>query len=337
MKLDIHLAPMEGVVDFNLRDVLTLAGGIDQCVTEFIRVTDKLLTPAVILKYAPELNMNCRTRAGTPMFLQFLGGQAGPLAENAAQAAELGALGIDLNFGCPAKTVNRHDGGASLLKTPERIFNIVSKVRAAVPASIPVTAKMRLGFEDPSHCFANAEAVSAAQASWVTIHCRTKTDGYRPPAFWEWIPQIKEKIQIPVIANGEIWTTEDFERCQNITGCDRFMIGRGLVANPFLARQIKTAWSKEQSDPQPTVDPRVHLTDPSTQQSSWNEISALLPGFFKACSENKSAYFAQARTKQWLKALSLRNQAANELFNQLKVITNPIEFRTKLESSTFLI
>lgn len=306
---------MEGVVDFILRDILTAVGGIDQCVTEFIRVTDKLITPPVIFRYAPELKMNCRTRTGTPMFLQFLGGHAGPLAENAAQAVELGAIGIDLNFGCPAKTVNRHDGGASLLKTPERIFKIVSAVRAAVPAEIPVTAKMRLGFDDHGQCFENAEAISAANANWVTIHCRTKTDGYKPPAYWEWIPKIKERIQIPVIANGEIWNTQDFHRCKEVTGCDRYMIGRGLVANPFLAKQIKQS-----------------LSEQALEIPSWPEIAQLLPGFFSACSLDKSPFFAQARTKQWLKALSLRNDPAKEIFEQLKILTRPHDFQSRLES-----
>jgi tRNA-dihydrouridine synthase C len=210
MSYELYLAPMEGVVDFILRDVLTGIGGIDQCVTEFIRVTDQLHSPAVIYRYAPELKMGSRTRAGTAMFLQYLGGQPGPMAENAARGAELGALGIDLNFGCPAKTVNRHDGGASLLKCPDRVFQIISAVRRAVPAHIPVTAKMRLGFDDPGACFENAMAVEAAGASWLTIHCRTKTDGYKPPAYWEWIPRIKEKVRLPIVANGEIWNVEDF-------------------------------------------------------------------------------------------------------------------------------
>jgi tRNA-dihydrouridine synthase C len=312
---ELHLAPMEGVVDFVLRDVLTDIGGIDHCVTEFIRVTDKLHSAPVIHRYAPELAMGSRTRSGTVLFLQFLGGQPGPMAENAAHAAELGALGIDLNFGCPAKTVNRHDGGASLLKTPERIFQIVKAVRAAVPASIPVTAKMRLGFEDPKVCIANAEAVQAGGAQWLTVHCRTKTDGYRPPAYWEWIPRIQEKISIPIVANGEIWTVQDFWNCAQATGSQKIMIGRGAVAQPFLFRQIKDSVSKHQ----PAL-------------KSWEQTRNLIPQFFKASADWKSPFFAQARTKQWLKALALQNQEAKPLFEELKVFTNPEQFRSRLEN-----
>ncbi len=118
----LFLAPMEGVTDFVMRDLLTRLGGIDQCVTEFLRVTDTLYPEKVFFENCPELKMGSRTRAGTSVFVQLLGGKADPLAQNALRAVELGALGIDLNFGCPAKTVNRHDGGASLLKSSNRIF-----------------------------------------------------------------------------------------------------------------------------------------------------------------------------------------------------------------------
>ncbi len=323
--MELHLAPMEGVVDFVLRDVLTGTGGIDQCLTEFIRVTDKLHSPPVIYRYAPELKMGSRTRHGTKMFLQYLGGQAQPLAENAAQGAELGALGIDLNFGCPAKTVNRHDGGASLLKTPDRIFTIVSAVRKAVPAHIPVTAKMRLGFDDPGQCFDNARAVEAAGAAWLTVHCRTKTDGYRPPAYWEWIPKIKEQVRLPIVANGEIWNVNDFWKCYETTGCNQIMIGRGGVAKPFLFRDIKRSIQDRKTQ-------SLSANSEAKAEAPWSETSKMLPLFFEACTLDKSPYFAQARTKQWLKSLALQNEQAKPLFDELKRYTNPNEFRTRLEN-----
>ncbi len=326
---------MEGVVDFVLRDVLTSIGGIDHCVTEFIRVTDKLHSAPVIHRYAPELAMGCRTRSGTPLFLQFLGGQPGPMAENAAHAAELGALGIDLNFGCPAKTVNRHDGGASLLKTPERIFKIVEAVRSAVPTHIPVTAKMRLGFDDPAVCIANAQAVEAAGAQWLTVHCRTKTDGYRPPAFWDWIPKIQESVAIPIVANGEIWTVNDFWNCARQTNCRKIMIGRGAVAQPYLFRQIKDSIAQSQIDSETDAEIDVETNSETNSEIDfqfWGKTRGLIPQFFQASADWKSPYFAQARTKQWLKALSLQNEEAKPLFDELKLLTNPDLFRTRLEN-----
>jgi len=309
----LYLAPMEGVVDWVLRDTLTSVGGIDQCVTEFLRVTTTVYPDHVFLKNCPELLTNSKTRAGTPIFLQLLGGDPSLMAANAAQAAKLGSLGIDLNFGCPAKTVNRHDGGASLLKTPERIYKIISEVRKAVPESIPVTAKMRLGFDDASICYENAAAAESAGAKWLTIHCRTKVDGYRPPAYWEWIPKIKEKVQIPIIANGEIWNNEDFLRCKEVTACDQFMIGRGALSDPFIFRKIKNDFS-------------IKTTD-------WEMIKTLLPGFFKACELQINEGFAIARMKQWLKSLSIRHPEAKELFEKIKTLHERQNFLKILENS----
>ncbi len=312
--MKLFLAPMEGVVDWVMRDTLTQIGGIDQCVTEFLRVTDKLHPESVFYKNCPELKTNSRTRAGTPVFVQLLGGQAEPLAWNAQRAVKLGALGVDLNFGCPAKTVNRHDGGAAILKSCDRVFTIVDTVRKAIPAEVPVTAKIRLGFDDPNACLDIAQAVEAANATWLTVHCRTKTDGYRPPAYWEWIPQIKERVKTRIIANGEIWNVQDFHRCVEVTGCEDFMIGRGVMSNPFIFKQI-----------------RQSLQNEPIQEMNWLAAKPLLPAFFEASTEYINDYFAVSRTKQWLRALSLKNQEAKMIFDEIKILKKPFEFKQNLE------
>lgn len=314
--MKLSLAPMEGVVDWVMRDTLTSLGGIDHCVTEFLRVTDKLYPDSVFYKNCPELKTGSRTRAGTPVFVQLLGGQAEPIAENAVRAVELGALGIDLNFGCPAKTVNRHDGGASILKSCDRVFTIVDTVRKAVPREVPVTAKIRLGFDDPTKCIEIAQAVEEAQANWLTVHCRTKTDGYKPPAYWEWIPKIKEKTKIPLVANGEIWNVHDFHRCVEVTGCDSYMIGRGVMSNPFIFKQIKQS-----------------LLQKDVEAVTWATTKPLLPRFFEASTVFINDDFAVSRTKQWLKALSLKNDEAKLLFEKIKVLTNASDFRKNLEEN----
>ena len=235
----IFLAPMEGVVDWAMRDVLTRLGGIDLCVTEFIRVTDRLLPDREFFKYCPELSNGCQTRAGVPVLVQLLGGKPEPMAENAAHAAALGAAGIDLNFGCPAKTVNRHDGGAALLKNPSRVFDVIKAVRQSVPAHLTVSAKTRLGFSDKSLCQEIAFAAQEGGASWLVVHARTRDEGYRPPAHWEHVARMREAVNIPVVGNGEIWTVDDYRRCREITGCDALMMGRGLMAAPDLALRAK--------------------------------------------------------------------------------------------------
>ena len=138
-------------MDSIMRAMLTGMGGYDRCVTEFVRVSQTVLPARVFHRLCPELLEGGRTPSGTPVFVQLLGSDAPLMARNARAAVGLGAPGIDLNFGCPAKTVNKSRGGAVLLKTPETLRGVCSAVRDAVPPSIPVTAKIRLGFDDDSH------------------------------------------------------------------------------------------------------------------------------------------------------------------------------------------
>lgn len=311
--MKLALAPMEGVMDFVFRDLITAIGGLDQTTTEFVRVTQRLLPDRVFLRYAPELKMQSRTRSGTPVFLQLLGGQPDPMAENAARVASLGAAGIDLNFGCPAKTVNRHDGGASLLKNPHRLFDVASAVRKAVPSHIPVSGKMRLGFDSPEKCFENAQALDEAGVSWITVHARTKTDGYKPPAHWHWIPRIQEKVKVEVIANGDIWNAEDLERCKQETGAKSFMIGRGALRNARIFKDLRGEIS-----PVP----------------SWNHQRDLLVPFFEAQELYLNGRYAQARTKMWLKLLSPRHPEAHEVLQEIKAEQDPLLFRSRLENLT---
>ncbi len=297
----IYLAPMEGVVDHQLRELLTSIGGIDACVTEFIRVTSHSLPPKVFHRYSPELANNSQTRSGTPVHLQLLGGEPEPMALNAAKAARLGAPSIDLNFGCPAKSVNKNDGGACLLREPERVYAITQAVRRAVPAPIPVTAKIRLGYEDRSRYLDNAQAVAEAGANHLVVHARSKVDGYKPPAYWEYIAAIREAIEIPVMANGEIWNLDDYRRCRDISGCDDVMLGRGLLACPDLALQIK-AWAAGHN----------------YQPLAWQSICQRLYDFYLQTRELYPQKFLGNRVKQWLVYLRRQYPQAAELFEQLK-------------------
>lgn len=233
------LAPMEGLADFVLRDVLTRIGGFDGAVSEFVRVSGSVLPRRTYERLCPEVQNGCRTAAGTPMVIQLLGSEPELMGLNAAQAATLSPYGVDLNFGCPAKTVNKSGGGAMLLADPGLLNRIVCAVRSAVPAAVPVSAKMRLGISDTSRAIDCAQALADGGIASLVVHARTKDDGYRPPAHWEWIARIAEAVAVPVVANGEVWTVEDWQRCRAVSGCDDVMIGRGAVADPFLARRIK--------------------------------------------------------------------------------------------------
>lgn len=235
----IGLAPMEGVLDPLMRRIITSKAQVDFCSTEFVRVTDKLLPEHSFYRYAPELSNRSKTEAGTPVLVQILGGKPEWLAKNAKRALEAGAHGIDVNFGCPAKTVNRHDGGASLLKDPTRLYDCIKTIKDEVGSDKHVSAKVRLGFADKSLVKEIAVACSEAQASHITIHARTKLESYKPPAHWRFIKEMKSVSSIPVFANGDIWDLAAYKRCQVESDCDDVMIGRGLMRNPFLAQEIK--------------------------------------------------------------------------------------------------
>src|SRR5690606_36664200 len=134
----VMLAPMEGLVDAPMRDILTRIGGIDRCVSQYIRVTDGPLHPLALHRILPESRPGWRTAAGVQAHPQLLGSAPDWLAHNGAWLADLGAPAVDLNFGCPAKTVNRHRGGATLLREPETLYRIVSAMRAALPARVQI-------------------------------------------------------------------------------------------------------------------------------------------------------------------------------------------------------
>ena len=297
---------MEGVIDHTMRELLTSMGGIDRCVTEFVRVTDRLLPPKVFHRLCPELASGGHTAAGVPVYLQLLGGQAEPLAENAARAAELGAPGIDLNFGCPAKTVNRSDGGSVILRDPQRVHTIAAAVRAAVPAHVPVTVKTRLGYEDESLFLDIVRGVDAAGVNELTVHARTKRHGYRPPAYWEEIYHARQITRMPVIANGEIWSPADALRCQKVTGCEDLMLGRGVLCRPDLPRLVVGAAAGHM----PASIP-------------WQDVLPLLLQFFSLNLAHYDARYAPNTLKQWLVYLRGHYFPAALLFEKVKRLRDP--------------
>ncbi len=303
--MTLLLAPMEGLLDFVLRDVLTRVGGIDRCVSEFIRVSGTLLPHRTYLRIVPELGNFGRTSAGVPVRAQLMGSDPSCLAENAANLAALGPAGIDLNFGCPAKSVNRHRGGAVLLDEPELLERIVSAVRRAVPRSMPVTAKMRLGYEDGGRAEECALALESGGAEELVVHARTKADGYRPPAYWERIRDIRGVVKIPVVANGEIWTVEDALRCREVSGCEALMLGRGIVADPGLALAI-----------------RGRLGAPAAREPDWEDLLPSIAAFWALVGERVVPQHRAGRLKQWLNFLRRRHPQAQALYAHLRTIND---------------
>ncbi|MCX7174581.1 MAG: tRNA-dihydrouridine synthase family protein [Proteobacteria bacterium] len=307
------LAPMEGLADDVLRDVLTRASVYDWCVTEFVRVTNTLLPHACYTRVCPELRRSSRTRSGTPVRVQLLGSDPGMLADNAAHLTLLSPTGIDLNFGCPAPLVNRHRGGAALLDEPELLHSIALAVRHAVPRTIPVTAKMRLGIADTGRALDCARALEAGGVQELVVHARTRFDAYRPPARWDWVARIRQAVELPVIANGEVWNVADYAGIRLATGCRDVMLGRGAVADPWLASRIRG----ERAD---------HVTN-----ADWDALMPVIADFWSQVQAKLHAQHAPGRLKQWLRLLGRNYPQAEALYRAIRELRSAFEVGLALE------
>lgn len=302
------LAPMDGITDAPMRALQGATGAFSYAVSEFLRVSIEPLPAKVFRKHVPELAHGAKTPSGLPVQVQILGGDPERMAKSAFTAWRAGATAIDINFGCPAPTVNRNDGGASLLRTPCRIREIVRAVRESVPDAIPVSAKLRLGWDDMNAIHENAAMAAEGGSSWLTIHARTRVQGYAPPVFWPQVGRVRESLGIPVVANGDIWNIDDFRRCQDETGCIHFMIGRSALANPKLPYQIAN---------------ELGLRSGQIPETDW---IALLWGLLKW-----SEYYRESirpsslkRLKQWMNLAHLHGDFRH--FDAIKRLENLDEF-----------
>lgn len=299
INMRVLLAPMEGVLDSLVRELLTDVNDYDLCVTEFLRVVDKLLPVKSFHKLCPELNNHSRTPSGTLVRIQLLGQYPEWLAENAARAVELGSWGVDLNCGCPSKMVNGSGGGATLLKDPELIYRGAKAMREAVPADLPVTVKVRLGWDSGARQFEIADAVQQAGATELVVHGRTKEEGYRAERInWQAIADIRQRLTIPVVANGEIWDWESAQQCLTVTGCDAVMIGRGALNVPNLSRVVKYN------------EPRM----------PWPDVVRLLQKYCLLEKQDDTGLYHLARIKQWLGYLRKEYAEATELFMAVRAL-----------------
>ena len=163
-------------------------------------------------------------------------------------------------------------------------------MRAAVPADLPVSAKMRLGWDNIHAIHVNAERAAEGGADWITIHARTKSQGYRPPAYWKPLGEVRARLRIPVVANGEIWTIDDLRRCRDETGCQHFMLGRGALADPTLGRKA----ARELGIPCDDLLPSLTRTP-----ADW---LSLISRFAELCrASGLPPAYILCRAKQWLR------------------------------------
>lgn len=227
----LFLAPMEGVGDRSFRKAMASVGGFDEAVRDFLRVPRNAHVKSLALDYqADEL-------APIPLAAQLMGSDIDLMADMAREIESRGAPRIDLNCGCPSNTVTGKGAGSSLLREPETLHHVAKAMVKAV--SIPVTIKMRSGYEDTSLFKENLLAAQETGIHFITLHPRTKVDGYGPPARWDLIAEAKSILKIPVVGNGDILTVDHALKMLRETNCDALMIGRGSIINPFIFHEIR--------------------------------------------------------------------------------------------------
>lgn len=314
----VLLAPMEGLIDEIMRDILTRAVSYDWCVTEFARVTGTVLPNRAFLRIAPELKTAARTATGTPVRVQLLGSDPVSMAENADRLAGLHPAGVDLNFGCPAPIVNRHRGGAALLDEPDLLNSIATACVKAVAGRVPVTAKMRLGIKDKGRCVETAQALADGGIDALVVHARTRDEFYQPPAHWGWLAGISASIKVPVVANGEIWSCADYWQCRQDSACNDVMLGRGAVADPFLVERIRAEMAG------------LVARKP---EDDWPRLRILLTDFWQAVQAKVEPRHAPGRLKQWLNLLRRNYREAERLHGLIRPMRGADEvsqlFRTE--------
>ncbi len=237
----LMLAPMDGITNACFREELCAAGGVDMVATEFVRVT------------GPSRKRVLFARHEIPLQIQFMASEPAVLADSISAMQDSGSLSdndwLDLNAGCPSRRVNQHGAGAALLTQPQRLSKLLEAMRSVHAG--PLSVKMRCGWADPAEMESLLSAVADSPVDFLTLHARTRMDAHNGGVriHRECLTAAVERLPVPVIANGEIWTAADALSVYNECGVRGLMCGRGAVANPFIFADIRRALRGEGCEP----------------------------------------------------------------------------------------
>jgi tRNA-dihydrouridine synthase B len=242
-------SPLSGVTDLVFRRLVRRYAADSMMYTEMVNATG--------LHYVKELPKLMEVDPNErPISIQLFDCRPDFLAEAAQMAVDEGADTVDINMGCPVNKITKNGGGSSLLRQPELAGEIVRSVVNAV--QVPVTVKTRIGWTDKEiNILDFAQRMEDAGAQMITVHGRTRAQGYNGNAKWDWIAKVKEALSIPVIANGDIFSVEAAIKCLELTGADGVMCSRGTLGYPFLVGEIDHFLKTGTERPVPTPIERL--------------------------------------------------------------------------------
>ncbi len=230
VKSRVLQSPLSGVTDLVFRRLVRRYAPDSMMYTEMVNATGLHYVKEVPI--IMEVDPNER-----PISIQLFDCRPDFLAEAAQMAVAEGADTVDINMGCPVNKITKNGGGSSLLRDPETAEAIVRAVVNAI--NVPVTVKTRIGWTDQEiNILDFAKRMEAAGAKMITVHGRTRAQGYTGAAKWEWIGRVKEILSIPVIANGDMFSVEAAVKCLEQTGADGVMCSRGTLGYPFLVGEV---------------------------------------------------------------------------------------------------
>jgi tRNA-dihydrouridine synthase B len=226
---DAILAPMDGFSDWPFRSLCSALGSA-MSYTEFVRAE------FIVRAFEHMLPRFTYEEPERPVVFQIYGDEPDELLKAASRVQELSPDIIDINLGCPAKTVANRGAGVGLMRTPLKVAHIFRSLSASL--KVPVTGKIRLGWEDNRNYRLIARIVEENGGAAIAIHGRTKEQGYSGLADWDAIAEVKAAVKIPVIGNGDVKSAADIDRMKSYTGCEAVMIGRAAVGNPWIFSRL---------------------------------------------------------------------------------------------------
>tara|TARA_Y100000589_G_scaffold142909_1_gene136390 strand:+ start:1517 stop:2512 length:996 start_codon:yes stop_codon:yes gene_type:complete len=251
IKSNVIQSPLAGVTDKIFRKFVRRWAPDSLLFTEMINAT------SLTLGYGKEKINQISIEEG-PVGIQLFDNRPFSIADAAVESESSGAYIIDINMGCPVKKIARKGGGSALLKDPKLAVEIIKRISRVV--KIPVSVKTRIGWSNKEENIKEfLLRLQDAGANMLTIHGRTREQGFNGKADWDIIGKLKEELEVPVIANGDIYNAQDAIECLNKTKADGIMIGRGVLGSPWIVGEIDAAIKGLTNFKKPSIEEKLKL------------------------------------------------------------------------------